>query len=157
MDTEREAIANAQNLEGMRGGFYENAMGRELQNRTTQGGFYSDAMARELQNAQLGLTGAGQNKDWLLGIGGLLGSGMSNLAGMEQWAGSTNLSAEQQRMKNIMDWYAGEQGGVAGKYDLMNQYGKEMYNYQNQMDEYNKYKNSGNYSNQPSQWNGGMW
>ncbi len=95
MDTERDAIANAAGLEGMKGGFYNDAMARELQNRMGQGGFYSDAMGRELQNA-------GMNKDWLLGMGGLLGNGMGDMGDMSnmiQWQAGMDVSERDKWMQ----------------------------------------------------------
>lgn len=122
MDTEKEAIANAMGLEGMKGGFYENAMGRELQNRMGQGGFYDTSKTRELQNA-------GLNKEMLLGMGGLLGGGMGQLGNMEQWAGNMDVSERDKYLQNLLGFYNMDVTRGQSNTDKMNQYQNDLWRY----------------------------
>ena len=153
MDTEKQAIADAQALEGMKGGFMENALARELQNRTTQGGFYDTAKARELQNA-------GLNKDMLLGMGGLLGGDTGQLTDMLKWEAGINTSERDKYLQQLLNNYEMKNQREKSNYDAMSNYNNAMYRY-NKNQYYKQQNPFYNPSILPgggkSSWNGGMW
>ncbi len=107
----------------------EKAVQEAMQFEAMRGGFYNDAMARQLQNASLALdawkTGQITYNDYLQAQK----EALKTYAGMAQFATQAEMGAESQTYQNLLALQGVESPMKREAYDAKKQYEKEMWGY----------------------------